>query len=205
MIELVSAPTVYGQKVHIVLEETGLPYVARRPDDAAALPRDGADNPLGRTPSLYDPHGPDGLPITLGESAAIALYLARKAKKLGPESAREMAEFDYWAFTIAASLSPQFAAASYLRDHAPERADWAVATFVENARRTLRVFEARMAKRHFLVGERFTVLDALLYPHLAVSAPQLLGGLAGFPNLERYCERVSQREGVKRGMVVLTA
>jgi GST-like protein len=198
MLELVSSPSVYGQKVHIVLEETGLAYVARRTgaDTAAAL------NPLGRTPSLHDPHGPDGLPITLGESAAIALYLARKAKKLGPESAREMAEFDYWTFAIAASLSPQLAIVSYLNEHTPERADWARDAFMDEARRILRGFEERIATRHFLAGERFTVLDALLYPHLAAAA-SLPRGLDGFPNLERYRDRIAQREGVKRGMAVL--
>lgn len=200
MIELVSAPSVYGQKVHIVLEETGLPYVVRKAGDGPTA----AHSPLGRTPSLHDPHGPDGLPITLGESAAIALYLARKAKKLGPESAREMAEFDYWAFAIAASLSPQFAVAFYLEDHTPERADWARDAFLDNARRMLRIFEERIATRHFLAGERFTVLDALLYPHLA-AAGRLPGDLDGFPNLQRYRERIGQREGVKRGMAVLKA
>jgi len=201
MIELTSAPTVYGQKVHIVLEETGLPYIVR--EDA----RRGTDseNPLGRTPALYDPHGPDGLPITLGESAAIAFYLARKARKLGPESARETAEFDYWAFMISASLSPQFAAAIYLDKSAQERVGWAVDLFRDNARRTLRVFEERMATRHFMAGERFTVLDALLYPHLAVSAQQMPGGLSAFPNLERLRERLAHREGVRRGMAVLAA
>lgn len=199
MIELTSAPTVYGRKIHIVLEETGLPYSVRE-DSARA---GDITNPLGRTPSLYDPQGPDGLPITLGESAAIAFYLARKARKLGPESARETAEFDYWAFMIAASLSPHFAAAEYLDTLAPERVDWAVETFRDNARRTLRVFEERMATRHFMAGERFTVIDALLYPHLAISAARLPGRLEKFPNLERLHERLSQREGVRRGMAVL--
>lgn len=198
MIELISAPSVYGQKVHIVLEETGLPYSARHATDTVA-------GPFGRTPSLYDPHGPDGLPITLGESAAIAFYLARKARKLGPENAREMATFDYWAFAISASLSPQYAMAFYLTDHAPERADWAVEALTKSAQHTLHIFEERIATRHFLAGERFTVLDALLYPHLAMSRQRLTGDLARFPNLERYRERIGQREGVKRGMAVLAA
>lgn len=202
MIELTSAPTVYGQKVHIVLEETGVPYVVR---ENVARAADSGASPLGRTPSMFDPHGPDGLPITLGESAAIAFYLARKSRKLGPESARETAEFDYWGFTIAASLSPHMAAANYLQNAAPKRVEWAVSTFAENARRTLRVFEERMATRHFMAGERFTVLDALLYPHLAAAVTQLPGGLGKLPNLDRYRERLAHREGVRRGMAVLAA
>lgn len=206
MIELFSTPTANGQKVHIVLEEMGLPYTVRNVDLRAGEHRSPdllAINPIGKIPSLRDPHGPDGLPILLGESAAIALYLARKAKKLGPESAREAAEFDYWAHAISASLAPMFAMQFYFSQLAPERIDWAVTTFVEAAQRTLHVFEERMATRHFMVGERFTVIDALLYPHLATSAQRLPDGLKGLPNLERYRDRIAQRDGVKRGMAVL--
>lgn len=207
MIELYSTPTVSGQKVHIVLEETGLPYTVRNVDLSAGEQRDPAMlaiNPIGKTPSLRDPHGPDGLPILLGESAAIALYLARKAGKLGPEGGRQIAEFDYWSHAISATLAPLFAAQLYFARFAPERVEWAVTTFVEAAQRTLHVFEERMATRHFMIGERFTVIDALLYPHLATSAPELPQGLKAFPNLERYRDRIGQRDGVRRGMAVLS-
>jgi GST-like protein len=200
MLELTSTASVYGQKIHIVLEETGLPYAVT---DAEKSGPPHAD-PIGRTPSLRDPHGPDGLPITLGESGAIAFYLARKAQKLGPENAREIAVFEYWSHVISATLSPQFAVARYFADSAPERIEWAVEVFTSNAHRVLRIFEERMATRHFMAGERFTILDALFYPHLAVSAPKLAGDLAGFPNLERYRDRIGRREGVRRGMAVLS-
>jgi GST-like protein len=207
MIELFSTPTANGQKVHIVLEETGLPYTVRNVDLRAGEHRSPAMlavNPIGKAPALRDPHGPDGLPISLGESAAIVLYLARKAGKLGPEGGREIAEFDYWSHAISASLAPTFAMQFFFTQLAPERVDWTIATFVEAAQRTLHVFEERMATRHFMVGERFTVIDALLYPHLATSAQRLPDGLKTFPNLERYRDRIAQREGVKRGMAVLS-
>lgn len=202
MIELISSPSVYGQKVHIVLEETGLPYTARTAGHPDAV-KGGMIDPLGRTPSLYDPHGPDGLPITLGESAAIVFYLARKARKLGPESARETSEFEYWSYAIAATLSPQIAVVAYLGDKAPERIDWAIEAFTSALTRAWRTFEERMATRHFLAGERFTILDALLYPHLVVSAQTLPGAMKDFPNLNRYRDRIGMREGVRRGMAVL--
>jgi GST-like protein len=189
MIELFAAPGVHGQKVRIVLEETGLAYVAT----ATPVPGDAL---FDRPPSLRDPHGPDGLPIQIAESAAIALYLARKARKLGPESAREQAAFDYWAFAISSTLSPLFVVHAYFaaRDAAT------AAVFDAAVRKELHIIEEHIATRHFMVGERFTVIDALLYPHLATSAPTLAGGLAGFPNLERYRDRIGQREGVRRAM-----
>jgi GSH-dependent disulfide-bond oxidoreductase len=178
MIELFASPGVYGQKVRIVLEETGLPYAHTV------------------TPSLRDPHGPDGLPLLIAESAAIALYLARKAQRLGPESERERAAFDHWAHAISSTLSPLFAVHAYFKAHGGD----ATALFESTVQKTLHTFEEHMATRHFMIGERFTVIDALLYPHLATSASALTGDLAGFPNLARYRERMGQREAVRRAM-----
>ncbi|MDX2235585.1 MAG: glutathione S-transferase family protein [Hyphomonadaceae bacterium] len=189
MIELFATPGVYGQKVRIVLEETGLSYVLTRldpPEDAL----------LDRAPSLRDPHGPDGLPIQIAESAAIALYLARKARKLGPEGAREVAAFDYWAHAISSTLAPLFAVHAYFRAHDGE----ALALFDAAVAKALHAFEEHIATRHFMIGERFTVIDALLYPHLAASAPTLSQGLSPFPNLTRYRDRLALREGIRRAM-----
>jgi GST-like protein len=208
MIKVFSTPTANGQKIHIVLEETGLAYRVRNVDMKAGEHKGAevlAHNPLGKIPAIHDPHGPDGLPISLGETAAIALYLSRKAKKLGPESAREQAEFDYWSHAISASLAAPFSMQFFFANLAPERVDWATQTFEDAAYRMLNVFEDRMATRHFMVGERFTIIDALLYPHLAVSAQRLTKKLAPCPNLTRYADRIGQRDGVQRGMAVLHA
>lgn len=206
MIEVFSTHTANGQKVQIMLAETGLPHRLRAVDLKAGEHR-GDDhlkiNPLGKVPSIYDPDGPGGAPIAMGESGAICLYLARKAGKFGPENLREQAEFDYWAHAISASLAMPFSMQFYFANLAPEKVDWAIQTFVDGARRMLGVFDDRLATRHFVVGERFTAIDALLYPHLATSAPRLPGALKDFPNLERYAGRIGARAGVKTGMAAL--
>lgn len=192
MIELFTTAGVHGQKVLIVLEETGLPYIVRKieadPTHAHPVFESGA---IGRAPSLRDPQGPDGLPIQLGESAAIAFYLARKAKRLGPEGARELAEFDNWAHAITSSL------AAALALHAFDETNPA---FTAGLQRALHVFDERMATRHLMVGERFTIIDALLYPHLASARDSL----KSMDNLARYRDRVGQRDAVKRAMAALT-
>ena len=192
MIEFFATPGVHSQKVRIMLEETGLAYVSRSPDPAAV-----DLTFFGRSPSLRDPDGPDGLPITISESAAIALYLSRKARKFGPEGARELAAFDYWAHAITSTLSSLFAVLDYFKARADAED---VGTFEAAVRKTLHGCEEHIATRHFMIGERFTVIDALLYPHLITSAPALDGGIAAFPNLERYRDRVGKREGVRRAM-----
>ena len=192
MIDFFPTPGVHSQKVRIMLEETGLPYAPRAADAGAVEPTF-----FGRSPSLRDPDGPGGLPITISESAAIALYLARKARKFGPEGAREAVAFDYWSHAISSTLSSLFA----VHEHFKAQADAATtAIFADAVRKALHGFEDNMATRHFMIGERFTVIDALLYPHLATSAPALNGGLSGFPNLERYRDRIAQREAVRRAM-----
>ena len=193
MIDFFPTPGVHSQKVRIMLEETGLPYAARAAETHAAEPTF-----FGRSPSLRDPDGPGGLPITITESAAIALYLARKAHKFGPEGAREAVAFDYWSHAISSTLSSLFAVHEHFKAQADASA--ATVTFAEAVRKALHRFEENIATRHFMIGERFTVIDALLYPHLATSAPALSGGLSGFPNLERYRDRIAQREAVRRAM-----
>ncbi len=191
MIELFASPGVSAQKVRIMLEETGLAYV----HTVTPPPQ---DTLLDRPPSLNDPKGPDGPPIQIGESAAIALYLARKAGRLGPEGPREAAAFDYWAHAISSTLAPLFAMHAHFRAHAGAAVPLAV--FDAAVRKSLHVFEEHMATRHFMVGERFTAIDALLYPHLAGAATALDGGLDGFPNLVRYRDRIGRRDAVRRAM-----
>lgn len=182
MIELFASPSPDGLKAVLILEELELPYRVRAPQ--------GPEDPLGRPPTLHDPDGPGGAPISLGEASAIALYLARKARRLGPETAREQAEFDFWAATTARLGFLQVAARLVEPAHALRVA--------QERDRLLDLLDDRMATRHFMVGERFTVLDALLYPHVHEPA-----AVAACQNLARFSQRLSARDGVRRGMAAL--
>lgn len=204
-IEVFSTPTANGQKIHIALEETGLAYRAVALDLTKGEHRSMeflAHNPLGKLPAIHDPDGPSG-PISLGETGAIVLYLCRKAGRFLAETPREQAELDYWCFAINASLAMPLAMQFYFSQLAPERVEWAIDTMVAGANRSLTAFEARLAAHDYLVGDRFTAADMLLYPHLAVSAQRLPAKLAAFPALLAYVARVGARPGVQRGMAVL--
>jgi len=213
MIEVFSTPTANGHKVHIALEECGLPYHARALNLQAGdhrSPEFLAQNPLGKLPAIHDPEGPDGKPISLGETGAIVFYLCRKAKAFRAkaflaEIPREQAELDFWAYAVNASLAVPLAMQFYFSTLAPERIDWAIATMADGAYRSLAAFEARLADREFLVGARFTAADMLLYPHLAISAQRLPDRLNHLPALRAYVDRIGARPAVQRGMAVLTA
>ena len=87
MIEVYSWATPNGHKVHIMLEECGLPYRVHAIDIGAG-DQFKADflqiSPNNKIPAIVDPDGPDGKPISLFESGAILLYLASKTGRFLP-------------------------------------------------------------------------------------------------------------------------
>src|SRR5689334_21248758 len=87
MIEVWSWPTPNGHKVHIALEELGLPYTVVPVNIGAGeqfRPEFLAITPNHRIPAIVDPDGPGGQRITLFESGAILIYLAERAGRLIP-------------------------------------------------------------------------------------------------------------------------
>ena len=79
MIDVYTWPTPNGHKVHIMLEEIGLPYAVHPVNirsgeqfDQAFL----AISPNNKIPAIVDHQGPEGKPYRLMESGAILLYLA---------------------------------------------------------------------------------------------------------------------------------
>jgi GST-like protein len=67
MIEVYSWATPNGHKVHIMLEECGLPYRATAVDIGAGdqfKPEFLAISPNNKIPAIVDPDGPDGRPMS---------------------------------------------------------------------------------------------------------------------------------------------
>jgi len=74
MIDVYSWPTPNGHKVHIMLEECGLPYRAHAVDISAGdqfRTEFLAISPNNKIPAIVDSEGPDGKPISLFELGAI--------------------------------------------------------------------------------------------------------------------------------------
>ena len=107
MIDVYSWPTPNGHKVHIMLEECGLPYRAIPVNIGAGdqfKPGFLAISPNNKIPAITDPQGPDGQPISLFESGAILLYLAGKTGRFLPaedrESCRSASKCMGWQLTV---------------------------------------------------------------------------------------------------------
>jgi GST-like protein len=209
IMDIWAANTANGVKPVILAEEMGLAYalhgVNMRAGEhrAAAL---AAINPLGRLPLLHDPDGPDGAPLSLGESGAMAGYLSRRTGLLGGQTERERAEIDFWVHAANATLAPVMGRQFWLKFIAPEKVQSLIAAGEAEALRFLAVFEAHLAQdRTYLVGERFTIADAMAWPHTHFSPPLLGLDLSGFPALLAWRDRVLARPGVARAVAGVAA
>jgi GST-like protein len=206
MIQLHSWPTPNGHKVHIMLEETGLPYEVHPVDINAGAQFDPAFlaiSPNNRIPAIVDPDGPGGRPIALFESGAILLYLADKTGKLLPAEPHARWAAVEWLMFQMANVGPMFGQASHFNNYAPEKIPYAIERYTNEVGRLNRVLERRLGAVPWLAGNEYSVADIAVFPW-ARAASRKGEKLAELPNLRRWYEAIDARPAVKRGLAVLS-
>ena len=204
MLDLYTWPTPNGHKVHIMLEELGVEYNVI-PIDIWAGEQFSADflriSPNNKMPALVDHDGPDGAPISIFESGAILLYLAEKHRRLLPQDARGRWEVMQWLMFQMSSVGPLLGQAHHFRGYAPEKIEYAIDRYTNEAGRIYRVLDGRLADREYLAGE-YSVADIATFPWLRPHERQGQT-LSEFPNVERWFRAIERRPAVERGVQVL--
>lgn len=206
MIELWSWPTPNGQKVHIALEELGLPYTVVPVNIGAGeqfRPEFLALNPNHRIPVIVDDSGPGDGRIVLFESGAILIYLAEKAGRLVPQSAAGRYACLQWLMFQMAGVGPMFGQLNHFAVYAPEKIPYAIERYTNEAARLCRVLEKRLAESAYLAGRDYSIADIATYPWVRALADRGAVPIAETPALARWLEAVGARPGVERGMAVL--
>lgn len=205
MIDLYTVPTANGQRASIMLEEVGLPYTVHVIDFAAAghqAPTFLAINPLGMAPAMVDRDGPGGKPINVFETLAICYYLADKTGKLLPKDGVARVEAHKWAAMVAADLGPAFAGQYYFKIAAQPPVAYGVDLYETRAKRFLQTMDDRLADNAYLAGADYTIADVMAYPSATSSAARMDEGIAAYPHVGRWVEKVGARAAVKKGMAV---
>ncbi|MBN8486426.1 MAG: glutathione S-transferase N-terminal domain-containing protein [Burkholderiales bacterium] len=205
MIEVYSWATPNGHKVHIMLEECGLPYRVHAVDIGAGEQFDPAFlaiSPNNKIPAIVDPDGPDGEPISLFESAAILLYLAGKTGRLLPASTRGRYEVLQWLMFQMGGVGPMLGQAHHFRIYAPQKIDYAVERYTNEAGRLYKVMNARLARSTYLGGSEFSIADIAVYPWLRSWKNQGIDW-ADYPHLKGWFDEIGQRPAVQRGCEIL--
>ncbi|MEX1108229.1 MAG: glutathione S-transferase N-terminal domain-containing protein [Dongiaceae bacterium] len=205
MIDLYTWPTPNGHKIHIMLEEIGMPYKVI-PIDIGRGDQFKPDflkiSPNNKMPALVDPDGPDGKPISVFESGAILIYLAEKSGMLLPASPRERYDVLQWLMFQMGGIGPMLGQAHHFHVYAPEKIPYAIERYSNEANRLYGVLDRRLADREFVANE-YSIADIAIWPWLRSWERQGVN-LPDFKNVQRWFDQIAARPAVKRGIEVLS-
>lgn len=206
MIDVYSAATPNGHKIHIMLEECDLPYRIHHIDIGAGdqfTPEFLAISPNNKIPAIVDFEGPDGEPMSLFESGAILVYLASKAGKFLGNTDREKFTTLQWLMFQMGGVGPMLGQAHHFRVYAPEKIEYGINRYTNEARRLYGVIDKRLAESPYLAGEQYTIADIATFPWLRSWKNQGIDW-ADYPHAKRWFDEIAARPAVQRGVAVLT-
>jgi len=206
MIDLYSWPTPNGHKIHIMLEEVGLPYKVHGIDIGAGAQFEPAFlkiSPNNRIPAIVDNDGQGGKPISVFESGAILIYLAEKTGKLMPKDPRGRYAVLEWLMFQMGGIGPMFGQANHFRAYAPEKIPYAIDRYTNEAKRLYGVLDRRLADHDYVAGD-YSIADIAIFPWMRYGDRRGVN-VDEFPNVKRWFEAINARPAVQRGVEVLNA
>jgi glutathione S-transferase len=186
-------PSGNGYKVRLALRWLGIPFEYVETDilkGESRTPAFLAKNPFGQIPVLELDDG-----TCLRESSAILVYLT-EGTPLFPDDKLLRARVLEWMAFEQTHVDGVISRARFRRmfpDAIPTR-EHEFAAWEAEGREALRVLDAHLAQRKFLVDERFTIADITLYAYVHCAGE---GGfdLAPFSSLRAWFERVRAQRG----------
>jgi len=200
MIELHSQPTPNGQKVMIMLEETGLEWkhfdVNIRTGDQFR-PEYLKLSPNNKVPAIVDTDGPGGGRYTMMESGAILWYLAEKTGKFLPKEARKRFDTLQWLMFQMGHIGPMFGQANHFNNYTKETIQYARDRYNNESLRLYRVLDNRLRDTPWIAGDEYTIADIAVYPWSKGYKDRGVDR-AGYPNFMRWFEAMEARPAVQR-------
>lgn len=201
-------PTPNGWKITIALEEMGLPYKVH-PVNIIKGDQFGPDflkiGPNNRMPVITDPDGPDGAPISIFESGAILLYLARKTGLFCGTTERERVAAEQWLMWQMGGVGPMAGQAHHFLTYAPamdppQDLPYAKSRYRTEVGRLYGVLDRQLAEHDFVAGD-YSIADMAIWPWAQNWAGQ--GQIIDDkPNFAAWLDRMAARPAVQRGRAV---
>jgi GST-like protein len=205
LIDVYTWPTPNGHKVHIMLEETGLPYTVHPIDIQAGdqfKPEFLAISPNNKIPAIVDQDGPGGKPMSMFESGAILFYLASKTGKFLPEDIRERWAVMQWVMFQMGHIGPMLGQAHHFLGYAPEKIQYAMDRYRNEANRLYGVLNRRLQKSEWVACGDYTIADMAIMPWLRSHERQGVN-MADYPHVKQWFDRINARPAVQRALQVL--
>ena len=211
-IDLYYWPTPNGWKITIALEEMGLPYRVSLVDITKGdqfRPEFLAIAPNNRMPAITDPDGPGGTPVSIFESGAILLYLARKTGRFIGATERDRIAVEQWLMWQMGGVGPMAGQAHHflkwaLLQSPPQDIPYAKDRYRREVERLYGVLDRQLAKAAFVAGEFLSIADFAIWPWASLWEGQQQT-LTDKPNLARWLAVMGARDGVQRGRAVAAA
>jgi len=200
MIELHSSPTPNGQKVMIMLEETGLEW--KHIDVQIRLGEQFSPeylklSPNNKIPAIIDTDGPGGGPYSMMESGAILIYLAEKTGKFLPKDGRKRYDTLQWLIFQMAHIGPMFGQSTHFNNYAKEDIQYAKDRYNNEAFRLYRVLDNRLRDHPWIACDEYTIADMAVYPWTKGHADRGIDE-AGYPHFKRWFAAMQARPAVQR-------
>jgi GSH-dependent disulfide-bond oxidoreductase len=195
MIELFYAPTPNGRKISIMLEEAKINYKITEVNlnkDEQFKPDFLKVNSYGKIPAIID-HDRE---LTLIESGAILIYLARKCNQFLPKE-NETRIFEWLMFQMG-NVGPMFGQHHHFHHYNSGKSKYAEERFFENSIRIYKVLDKALSLNNFLAGKDYSIADIATFPWVARHEWHDIG-LKKYKNLNRWYETISIRPAVIKG------
>lgn len=200
MIELYYWPTPNGHKITLFLEEAGLDYEIHPINIGAGdqfKPEFLKFSPNNRMPAIIDRAPADGgEPISVFESGAILLYLAKKANAFLGKSERAQLNITQWLMWQVSGLGPMAGQNGHFNLYAPVKVEYAINRYVNETARLYGVLDRQLEGRAF-IDDDYSIADMACYP-LIVSHESHQQNLDDFPNVKRWYDAIAARPATVR-------
>ena len=205
MIDLYTWGTPNGRKVSVMLEEVGLPYRAHAIDIGKGeqfAPDFLAISPNNKIPAMVDDDGPGGKPLSMFESGAMLLYLARKTGRFLPDDEVGHFQVMQWLMFQMGGVGPMFGQAHHFRRFAKEDVPYARDRYTEETGRLYGVMDRRLARSAYLANDDYSIADIATFPWVARYEWHGIDFEADYPHVWRWYRTIEERPAVERGFAV---
>jgi len=196
-----------GRKISAALEEMALPYTVKPVNIGSGEQFEPAFlkiSPNNRIPAIVDPDGPDGAPISVFESGAILLYLARKTGRFMPRDARRQVAALEWLMWQMGGFGPMPGQVHHflgVKDLQDQR--YGLERYSNETRRLYGVMDRHLAGHEYFADEVSVADFAIL--GWAWRHERHKVDLAEFPHVKRWYETMMSRPATARGYEVALA
>lgn len=195
MIDLYTWTTPNGRKISIALEEMGLDYNTHLIDITKGdqhAPGFLKISPNNKLPALVDGD------ISVFESGAILLYLARKTRKfLPPENTQAHWSVMSWLMWQKSGFGPMLGQTHHFLTYHPGQSEFAAAHFIKETARLYTVLDKHLSESEFIIDE-LSIADFAIWPWAARFDRQHVD-LNDYPNVKRWYQQLAKRPSFIKG------